>query len=202
MEKLKQKLSVIISKSGANIRRQRGFSLIEVLVAALILSTGLLGIAGLQIVASKGTQQSLMEQQAMGVVQNMIERMRSNREGVIDGHYTLDTENFDCSQDLPACYGAAADCEAKDIALVDQLNIVCGKYPGGGPNTGGVVSTGADNVPILVDGKLTVQCVAGVCNAGNVQLNIGWTEREFGNENLGTGTEKSISINTRVVSTP
>ncbi len=59
--------------------RKSGFTLIEVLISAMILSTAMLGVLSMQFIGLKGTHQSVMKQQAIGVVQNAMERMAANR---------------------------------------------------------------------------------------------------------------------------
>ena len=93
------------------MRQHAGFSFIEVIVAALILSTSILGIASLQLMGMKGTQQSTMKTQAMGIIQNLTERMRSNYQGVIAGEYVMNDSNaFDCVIAPPVC---TANCTAE-----------------------------------------------------------------------------------------
>ena len=60
-------------------RRQAGFSLLEVLIATLVLSAGLLGLAGLQIAGMKTTHNSYQMQQATWLVHDLLERMRVNQ---------------------------------------------------------------------------------------------------------------------------
>lgn len=57
---------------------QRGLSLIEVLVAIVILSLGILGMAGLQASSLRSGQSSLYRSQAALLAENMAERMRAN----------------------------------------------------------------------------------------------------------------------------
>lgn len=196
MKTLLRKHTMILSRENTPQKRQLGYNLIEIMVAALILSTAILGIAGLQMIGMKGTQQSLMKQQAMGVVQNMIERMRSNPAGVIALNYEIDSNGFNCSQTVPNC--SATNCSPDQIALVDTLNIVCGVHIGAGPNTGGVKVTDASDNAILVDGSLDVVCVD--CAQGDVRLTVGWTEREFGEDEA--SPRESLIINTRVITRP
>jgi type IV pilus assembly protein PilV len=60
------------------LRRQRGLSLIEVLVAMVILSLGLLGMAGLQAAGLRTSQSSFYRAQAAQYAEDMAERMRAN----------------------------------------------------------------------------------------------------------------------------
>jgi type IV pilus assembly protein PilV len=61
-----------------SIRRQRGLSLLEVLVAIVILSLGLLGMAGLQAASLRTSQGSFYRAQAAQFADDMAERMRAN----------------------------------------------------------------------------------------------------------------------------
>jgi len=57
---------------------QRGLSMIEVLVAIVIISLGLLGMAGLQAAGLRGSQSSAYRAQAVQYAADMAERMRGN----------------------------------------------------------------------------------------------------------------------------
>ena len=59
-------------------RRAPGFSLIEVLVAVLVVAVGVLGVAGLQLVTMRTNTGSLMRTQANQYAYNIIDRMRAN----------------------------------------------------------------------------------------------------------------------------
>jgi type IV pilus assembly protein PilV len=61
-----------------NGRRQRGLSLIEVLVAIVIISLGLLGMAGLQASGLRSSQSAFYRAQAAQFAVDMAERMRAN----------------------------------------------------------------------------------------------------------------------------
>jgi type IV pilus assembly protein PilV len=58
---------------------EQGFSLIEILVSVLILSTGLLGLVGLQAKGLRDNISAYHSQQATQFAYNIIDRMRSNR---------------------------------------------------------------------------------------------------------------------------
>lgn len=66
--------------SGANrsAHAQRGLSMIEVLVAVVIISLGLLGMAGLQASSLRTSQSAFYRAQAAQFTNDMAERMRAN----------------------------------------------------------------------------------------------------------------------------
>lgn len=79
-------------------KRQTGFGLIEVLVALLIVSIGLLGIAALQVMALKNVGSSMERSQAVIQTYSYMDFLRANRaEAVIsnlDLPMTCDPENL------------------------------------------------------------------------------------------------------------
>ncbi len=58
---------------------QRGFSMIEVLIAMLILAIGLLGFALLQTMSLRFTQSANFRTQAVNLGYDLLDQMRSNR---------------------------------------------------------------------------------------------------------------------------
>ena len=70
---------------------QRGFSLLEVLIAVVVLSIGLLGLASLQATSLRMNQEALMRSQEAHLAYDMIDRMRANRPGFIAGTYNEPT---------------------------------------------------------------------------------------------------------------
>lgn len=70
-------------------QHDRGFTLIEVLIALLVLSIGLLGVAALQTVALRTGQAADMRTRAVLAAMDMAERMRANPAGVAAGHYDV-----------------------------------------------------------------------------------------------------------------
>ena len=60
------------------VNHERGFSLLEVLIALLVLSVGLLGIAGLQTVSLRFNHQSYERTQATLLISEMIEKITAN----------------------------------------------------------------------------------------------------------------------------
>jgi type IV pilus assembly protein PilV len=66
-------------RTGSRLRRERGFSMIEVLVALIILALGLLGFALLQTMNMRFTQSANYRTQATNLAYDLLDQMRANR---------------------------------------------------------------------------------------------------------------------------
>lgn len=77
----------VLSHTPRNRSRSSGFSLLEVLVALVILSIGLLGLAALQAFSIKANQSANYRTQATALAYDLIDRMRANRNELIAGRY-------------------------------------------------------------------------------------------------------------------
>ena len=77
--------------SGINNRRQqqRGFTLLEVLIAILVLSIGLLGVAQMQTIGIRSTHGAYLRTQATLLSGDMLDSMRANLTSARDGDYDL-----------------------------------------------------------------------------------------------------------------
>jgi type IV pilus assembly protein PilV len=132
-----------------------GFTLLEVMVALLILSVGLLGLAGLQIAGLRSNQNSYYRLQATLLAQDLSERMRANLVGVGLGAYDaastgandVDCTRADCTPEQMARYDLAQ--WQADIAR--QLPGGVGEICKGAPACGG--GTAAYTVTIRWDEK-------------------------------------------------
>jgi type IV pilus assembly protein PilV len=65
----------------------RGFSLLEVLIALVILMAGMLALAGLQTVALANNHSAYLRSQAVIQAHDMADRMYANSAGVLAGNY-------------------------------------------------------------------------------------------------------------------
>lgn len=65
----------------------RGFTLVEVLVALVILSIGLLGIASLQLSSLRWNQGAAARSQATLLAYDIVDRMRANQKSATLGEY-------------------------------------------------------------------------------------------------------------------
>lgn len=123
----------------------RGFTLLEVLIALLIFSLGLLGVAGLMVVSVKTNNSAYLRTQASFLAQSMADRMRANtgKTNSYNGDYDASTAG-----DPPCETGCTPDqLVERDRAswsqqLVSSLpnptaNINCVGNPLGTPATSG-----------------------------------------------------------------
>jgi len=105
------------------MHKQRGASLIEVLVAIVIVSFGLLGVASIIGNALKNSHSAYGRSQASWLANDIIDRMRANRiEAQSPGKpYDLDCEDDDCEDTPTGTTVAGADLVAWRAALSATL---------------------------------------------------------------------------------
>lgn len=88
-------MTEVVPEDSSIMRRQikitsnYGFSLMEVLIAMLVLAVGLLGVAALQANALKTNQSAYLRTQATFLAYDILDRMRANRAAALDGDYNL-----------------------------------------------------------------------------------------------------------------
>ncbi len=70
-------------------RLQRGVSLLEVLIAVLVLSFGLLGLAGLQMSALRNNQSAMERSMAVVESYTIVDAMRVDRTNAINGAFNI-----------------------------------------------------------------------------------------------------------------
>jgi type IV pilus assembly protein PilV len=90
----------------SRLPQQSGFSLIEVMVSMLVISLGVLGMAGMQITAKRAGFEAVQRTSATSLATDLIERMRSNPEALssyvttgIGGGSIVSEPTPDCSDD-------------------------------------------------------------------------------------------------------
>ena len=76
-------------KSHISPRRQQGFSLIEVLIAILILAIGLLGMAHMQASGMRSTHGAYLRTQATILASDILDSMRANATAARAGNYDV-----------------------------------------------------------------------------------------------------------------
>ena len=148
------------------MKKQQGLNLIEVLVAAFLISLGLLGMAGLQVKSLRVTHNSYQMQQATQLAHELLERMRSNRSAVVAGSYQVTAVAATYCADPLAVSCQNNTCDAAQMASDDLHRVLCGYGSSGGINSE------------LLNGELSVDCPdpSGDCAQG-VRLSLQWNER-------------------------
>ena len=90
-----------------------GFTLLEVLVAIIVISLGLLGLAGLQARGMQANHSSMLRTIATYQAYDMADRMRANIMGVNNGNYN----NLSGTPADPGC--VSTTCSPADMATTD-----------------------------------------------------------------------------------
>ena len=97
--------------------RPRGFTLLEVLIAVLVFSIGLLGLAGLMVMSVKTNHSAYLRTQATFLAQSMADRMRANSMAIWTGDY--DSAAYPLTLGTDACPIGTA-CGYVNIASHDK----------------------------------------------------------------------------------
>jgi type IV pilus assembly protein PilV len=88
--------------------RPSGFTLLEVLIAILVLSFGLLGLAALQAYSLKTNQSANFRSQATALANMMMDNIRANRASIAD-YYSNTYESVECDEPLDESAMSAQD---------------------------------------------------------------------------------------------
>jgi type IV pilus assembly protein PilV len=130
----------------------RGFTLLEVLIALLVMSIGLLGIGKMMMLSARANDSAYMRSQATALAYTILDAMRANRATALGQGY--DTANVvpasqACALAAPGCTG---DLQASNDTFLWNQSLAA-ELPGG---TGTVVTLqapdaqGATNVTATV----------------------------------------------------
>ena len=105
------------------LRFRTGFSLIEVLIAVTVLSTGLLGMLALQLNVMRATQEAHLETVALHLASDMAEQIRTVAASP-DARHQWEQFDFDAATAAPAapavaCFGSKAACTPAQLAAFE-----------------------------------------------------------------------------------
>lgn len=113
----------------AKIKTSAGATLIEVMIALVIMSIGLLGLASLQLTGISSNSNSEKRTQASIVANDLIERMRANPAGVTAGDYAaVNYTTIDCTTPPASCQtlsAGAVGCTSAQMANYDAFTSWC-----------------------------------------------------------------------------
>lgn len=103
-----------MTQAATNIGRRhlRGFSMVEVLVALVVLGVGMLGIASLYVVTLRSSGSAISRMQAVNLASDLGDRIRANRMGR-DAYAGAAAESGD------TCVGDSAACSPAQMAAHD-----------------------------------------------------------------------------------
>lgn len=71
------------------LQLERGATLVEVMITVVLVSVGLLGLAGLQLASVQNSNSSTERFEATVIARDIVERMRVNRDEALAGSYDI-----------------------------------------------------------------------------------------------------------------
>ncbi len=153
-----------------NMRNARGFSMIELLVAVLVMGIGVLGITGLQMVSLQNNRGALVRAEAVQLAYDMLDRVRANP-GATYGPLNLTTPPAVAMN----CH--TSDCNQAQMVTFDQSVWKCslGLWNANANCAAlrnGVILPLASNQPGLPSGDGQIR----VNGAGIVTITVQWQE--------------------------
>lgn len=166
---------MIIGWQTNQLTQQKGIGLVEVLVALLLFSSAALGYAALQARALSSMDESKMRQQALMLLNESVERMRSNNLLLDNGFYP---SLFNSAQPpiITNCVQNGG-CDATQMANNDVANL-------------------RQQAKALGFTLAMVDCPQSSAQAPSHCLIAAWSDTIPGYENLATGSHGSASTHT------
>ena len=157
------------------MKKQHGFTMIEILVTMIVLAIGIGGLVGLQTISATNANNTLYRYQAMLVAQDMIERMQANRTAT----YSIAAgavSGTKCSYGGSTCSNAAAMMTSDAIEWKEL--IAASGLPGG-------------------DGTVVLTTVSGV---DIYEVTVSWTnkERMVGNRTVTGDDVANITLKVQI----
>ncbi len=108
------------------MNKQKGITMIEVLVTLLVTTVGLLGLAALQLKALQATADSGQRSQAVWLMQDLIESMRANPKATDANYRQAVTCNNTPAQCAPTPGGlTSTECNAEQMAYFNLWESQC-----------------------------------------------------------------------------
>ncbi len=162
------------------MKKNTGFTLIEVLVAMIILAAGLLGLAGLQASGLRQNLNASSRSQATALAYDLADRIRAN-----SGQIATYTGPAPA---LTASCLTNAGCDPQPMANHDmaEWNAALLTMPGGG--VGSVVQTAGAGTPCPVPADPG-------CNDDVYTIYVNWDDDKDGNMNVDRDNDGDVEVN-------
>lgn len=168
--------------------KQKGSTLIEVLIALLVFTVGLQGIVSMQYQSVKDNFDSSQRSHGVWAAQELINRIRANPNGRVSvppnaSSYSFNGNPCDANEPNPFCAdrqaGPAAPCDSAQIATFDIWESVCST-----PNQAHNQGRGQ-----LFNPNLTITCADAPCTQNSqFTLNLQWQSKSVSDDDTTDGT--------------
>ena len=103
-------------KSSSILKKCTGFTLLEVMIAMVIFSISLLGLASLQGQSLQFSHGAYLKSQATFYAYDVLDKMRANRTVALAGNYNASIASVGTDK---GCYSDTGNCSVTDMALHD-----------------------------------------------------------------------------------
>ena len=154
-------------------RKQGGFTLLEVLIALLVLSIGLLGFAALQTLGLRSNQMASMRTLSTQYAYDMTDRMRANPEGVDASQYV-----YTYDPDSPPTY--SKDCRTETCTPTEMAEFDIALW----------INTLEQTLP-SGRGSISQAVTAGVTTH---TVTIFWDEERTGATGINCGPDQNVDL--------
>ena len=135
-----------------NLKTSKGFSLVEVLIALIVMSVGMLGIAGLYVQSMQAGRTSMLRHHAITLAGDIADRIRANP--TAGAAYAATGNNNNCVAQNINC--TVAEMAANDIDLWQ--------------------AQARDFLPVMGDGSQQVVVVFNAGTPPSYQITVRWDE--------------------------
>ena len=174
-----------------SMKNQRGFSMLEVLISMLVIMIGVLGIAGMQMLAVNNTENARYEGQAAILASSLAAEMQAN-----PGYWTtvatagVTGTTVTGGATVATCNGAT--CSPAELAYYDLYNLGAAMSGAATLAASGVAAGATYNGTALPNGAAAISCTAATVTTPTIcTIKLTWNETNTAISNK-TGTESGV----------
>ena len=174
--------------------RQTGFSTIELLISLVIMSIGVLGMAGLQLVSMQQNRSALLQGEAIMLANDILDRIRANPSSTydvdLDDVPTLTTNcvGNSCTESEMAAYDIAQwQCAINSVDVSGSQHSVCSNFSITGALPGGYCSAAES---ACAGGSIEL-------SGGVYSISIQWVDQQTVDANASNALVRSVTVNMR-----